>query len=234
MADFPDIVNVLGTAPQLTLTDTDPGAKSLRIDVNNNVAQIRELNGVDYSFITLRFANPTATPPKANRLGIFSDATHENFRVQLGGTLDPAIDTANMFVAIGAQGNRPDWVEALYLDVSAIGTAVPPIRVDSLRALECVLWTGTGTTTNVTTAHMLTGVIWMSGSGVLTNAHAISIPAPSGNITNSIAVRIARDPDPRTRKYGFYYGTHAVGSEPSGSLLFMQLMIIVSLAAMLV
>lgn len=51
------VLDVSNTAPYFTLTDTTTSAKSLKIDVDGNIAQIREKNGASGSLLALDLVN---------------------------------------------------------------------------------------------------------------------------------------------------------------------------------
>lgn len=69
------VLDIANTAPYLTLTDTTASAKSLKIDVDANIAQIRELLGASGSLLTLDLVNNligigTASPTKKVEISI--------------------------------------------------------------------------------------------------------------------------------------------------------------------
>lgn len=225
-------IDISAANPIFTLTDTTASAKSLKIDVDGNKAQIREKAGAANSFFSLDLATGHlgwyTTPPT---YGIW----------QISRTLDDTLDStiytglANFLVSC----NTVAWSNVIAL----VGQAATSTSTGNVGALECLdFFTQTnagytGTVTNMkgiaigarnnsagaNTITNMTGVeIYTKddggGSSVVTRAMAIKILEQTGaGIVNSYGIKMLRDSTARTRKYGFYYGAAVAGSEPTGS-----------------
>ncbi len=79
-------MGISSTAPSLTLTDTTAAAKSLKVDVDANVAQLREAAGASGSLLALDLAN--------NRVGIGTTTPGNTFHLY-------SIETADVFAGMG-------------------------------------------------------------------------------------------------------------------------------------
>lgn len=190
-------LDISATAPAITLTDTTASAKSLKIDVDGDIAQIREKAGAANPLMSFNLAN--------NRIGFFQ------------------APSASALVVLGRQFTSSDPTTFCYFEPAAspnasLTTLRGIARVESgispdVTALSFAVWAyNTG---SITTAKGVSLSVWTATS--ITNAHLLNIDNPGSiSLTNFIGIRIARDTGTRTRKYGFYYGGDAVGSEPAG------------------
>lgn len=215
--NFLDSVNISGVAPQLTLTDTDIGAKSLKIDVNNDIAQIREKAGGENSLLSFdlntnhinAFGIPQWWAPFVIGKGIITSDPNWFFFV----LSNPVQDRP--FIVSGGCG----------VDVQ------PNVNVGKIIGFQpsCARLAGTGMVsfgnainafcTNLGPAAQFVNshVINITPIGGLPNPPTIPDPLTTGGFAqNSIALRIAKQRGV-TRNYGIYYGSHAEGSEDAGT-----------------
>lgn len=214
MADFSDVVNIFGAAPVLTLTDTDPGAKSLKIDVNNNIAQIREKDNTTNSIMSFNLTD--------NRIGVFTPIQpYYNFSII--NTLDGALPDRFFAVHVTGGSVARQNIFGIYSSANAAAGDI----TDSLICASCAAQTGFMGQGNVTNATAVAATVANFGDPTtgskITNAHAITVNfptwdnQPTGRMVNIIGVRVApRQTRGTERNYGFYYGADAVGSEPPG------------------
>ena len=199
-------LDISSTAPVVYLTDTTASATSLKIDVDANVAQIREKAAGANSLLSLNLST--------NHIGI-GTAPDADVVLYLNKTWTSG--GAGNLKGFGILNYANTGVTAtdsigLYGSTYTLGTAT----VTNLRGLQFDA-TLLGSE-NITVGNSMQLIIGNFGSGTITNAHFIDLRAlPASGVTNSIGLRMVRDTGSRTRKYGFYYGAAAVGSEPTGS-----------------
>ncbi len=191
-------LDISNTAPTITLTDTTASAKSLKIDVDANIAQIREKNGAVNSLLSFDLAN--------NRIGIFT-APSVNGVMYIQKTLGSADPTTLLRVDAFSANNAN--VLALDGTARAVNGTAPMAR-----GLNFAVWTtGSGTCTDARCLDLSIGAY----GGAITRAHTIFIANPTGTVTDKIGIRMARQTGGSSKNYGFYYGADAIGSEPAGN-----------------
>lgn len=198
-------LDVNSTAPAITLTDTTASAKSLKIDVDANIAQIREKDGAANSLLSLDLSN--------NHIGIFTSPPSWGWIVPILSTSTGAgFFFVPEFIWTGGDIANVNTIFGYAAVSSASG-----VTVTNLEALNFSVSLGGGA--NATNARAINCRIDHTGTGTITNGITLQVvnPTGSGIITNGIGVRIARQTRGNTRNYGLYYGAVAVGSEPAGN-----------------
>ena len=136
--------DISNTAPSITLTDTTVSAKSLKIDVDGNIVQIREVGGASGSLVSLDLAN--------NRFGLGIPPT-ATLHLKAGTT---AANTAPLKLAPGSLNTTPEDGTVEY-----DGT-VPYFTVGTIRRLIGIVSiarvAGSDATTSSTTLVDITGL----------------------------------------------------------------------------
>lgn len=195
--------DISNTAPAITLTDTTASAKSLKIDVDNNIAQIRESAGASNSLMALDLTNLSVgfgVAPTANER-VFVKRSFAS-----GADWQYALHAEQEWTGSNANGNKIGVYGSSYTGSSATVGTLYGLKFDAY-----VLGTSTATKV-VGTSPNATNF----GSGTVTSALDVELFSPS-NVTNAFGIRCARITGGSTRNYGFYYGTASLGSEPTGN-----------------
>lgn len=196
--------DVSSIAPSMTLTDTTASAKSLKIDVDADVAQIREKAGVANSLISFNLSNNRIgvfTPPSAD-LGV---ATFSISKTQ--STTDPVT-----FFQI-------DTINALNRDLIGSGTIVRGTNgtMSTLRSGYFSAYALGATITQMTNLLFDSTVV----GGSVVRGHGLDIDPTTlfaaGTIADVISIRCGRQTVGSSKNYGFYYGADARGAEPAGN-----------------
>lgn len=205
--DVPNNLNIFGSSPELTLTDdTAPGAKSLKIDVNNDIARI-----VEKAVVT---GNPLINIKLTdNRIGIFQlpDPFHFIHIQRKVGDTEPR----RLFsVWADDSGTASEGLEMYSLYCGSFpnitaGRTIPKVFGSAFSSYA----QGSG---SITTATAVNAYVDNWSTGTVTNAHAFNVPVPSGTgaIANVIGLRVARQTKGTTKNIGFFYG---ITEPPSGN-----------------